>query len=265
MADTEENYRGKPEWVRRQRQSWHGVDGLYHNTTTMEEFTRDYASTLMAVDEGVGRIMDALREMDLLESTLIIFTSDNGFLFGEHGLIDKRCMYEPSIRVPLIVHCPELFEADRRNDKMILNVDFAPTILEAAGLEIPATMQGRSFYGLLTGAQSEWRDAFLYEYFWERSFPQTPTVIGVRTDSHKLMRFHGIWDRYEIYDMRTDPDEMNNLLGNVVVRNEAGSVDQLVPIQADPELRKLFTDLQGRLFDLLEETGASREPDWERE
>ena len=117
-------------------------------------------------------------------------------------------MYEASIRVPLIVHCPDLFDGGTRRPEMILNIDFAPTFPEAAGGSIPGTMHGRSFHGLLDGSSDDWRDAFLYEYFWERAFPQTPTVLGVRGDRYKLIRFHGVWDPYEL---EADPHEMRNL------------------------------------------------------
>ena len=114
MADMEENYRGKPAWVRAQRNSWHGVDGMYNKTIDFDAFARDYAETMRGVDDSVGRIVGALGGRGLLNSTLILYTSDNGFQFGEHGLIDKRTMYEPSIRVPLIAHCPELSPQGRR-------------------------------------------------------------------------------------------------------------------------------------------------------
>jgi len=261
-ANTEENYRGKPEWVKEQRQSWHGVDGMYNKRIEFDPFTRDYCETMLAVDDSVGRVVDALDKMGLLDSTLIVYTSDNGFLFGEHGLIDKRTMYEPSIRIPMIAHCPDLFEGGQRKKEMILNIDFAPTFLETAGMEIPASVQGRSFYKLLTGEPIDWRTEFLYEYYWERSFPQTPTVLGVRTDKYKLMRFHGVWDKYELYDIENDPHEKMNLLGDFIVENQAGTLDNLIRQTAEPELKEIFVDLSNRLDNLLEETGSAQEPNW---
>lgn len=264
MADTEENYRGKPAWVRTQRNSWHGVDGMYDRSVNYDQFIRDYAETLRAVDDSVGRIVQALRDTGQLESTLLVFTSDNGFMFGEHGLIDKRAMYEPSIRVPLLVHCPELFTGGQRRDEMIVNLDYAPTFLEAAGLEIPSSMQGQSFYGLLDGSRQDRRDAWLYEYFWERSFPQTPTVLGVRTDRYKFMQYHGIWDRYELYDLKNDPGEMNNLLGEFMIGTEAGQLDAHIQRQAKGELREVYTNMRRLLDRLIEETGCEPEPNWMR-
>ncbi len=264
MADTEDNYRGKPDWVRAQRRSWHGVDGMYDKKIKFDKFARDYAETLRAVDDGVGRIVESLRRKNLLDSTLIIYTSDNGFQMGEHGLIDKRTMYEASIRVPLIVHWPKFVKPGTRRSEMILNLDFAPTILEAAGAKIPETMQGRSFLPLLKGESVPWRKDFLYEYFWERAFPQTPTVLGVRADRYKLMKFHGVWDRYELYDLQADPSEMNNLLGDYKLQTEGGELDALINRKAPAETKKLFNEMQGRLQDLLQQTGCFAEPSWRK-
>ncbi len=262
MADTEENYAGKPEWVRDQRSSWHGVDGMYNHTVDFDQFARQYAETMRAVDDSVGRVVDTLRAQGTLDSTLIMFMSDNGFLFGEHGLIDKRCMYEPSIRVPLIVHCPELVPKPGVRSEMVLNIDIAPTILEAAGLHAPAAIQGQSFLPVLQGQSAAWREAFLYEYFWERSFPQTPTVLGVRTDTHKFMKFHGIYDTYEMYDLANDPHEMHNVLGPFMHKGEGGTLDGIIRNQAPPEIKAKFDEMNERLMQLLKETGARAEPLW---
>ncbi|MCX5758429.1 MAG: sulfatase-like hydrolase/transferase, partial [Candidatus Hydrogenedentes bacterium] len=262
MANTEENYRGKPAWVRAQRDSWHGVDGMYNKTTDFATFIRDYAETMRAVDDSVGRVVSALRDTGKLDSTLIVYTSDNGFQFGEHGLIDKRTMYEASIRVPLIVHCPPLAKGGQRCKEMAINIDFAPTFLEAAGAAIPPAIQGRSFLPLLNDDGAPWRDAFLYEYFWERSFPQTPSVLGVRMDRYKYMKYHGIWDRYELYDLQEDPNEMRNLLGDFIVQTEGGPVDAVIRKKAPPETRALFDRMDTRLRELLRETGCRDEPSW---
>jgi N-acetylglucosamine-6-sulfatase len=262
MANTEENYRGKPDWVRRQRNSWHGVDGMYNKSTDFDTFARDYCETVRAVDDSVGRVAETLKAQGVLDNTLILFTSDNGFQFGEHGLIDKRTMYEASIRIPMIAHGPALFPGGRRLKEMVLNVDIAPTLLDAAGVTVPESMQGRSMMPKLRGEDSPWREEFLYEYFWERSFPQTPTVLGVRTDRYKLMQYHGIWDRYELYDLENDPDEMNNLLAPYLLENEGGTLDELIRRQADEPVKRLFIDMKRRLDRLLRETGARPEPTW---
>ena len=262
MADTEENYRGKPDWVRAQRNSWHGVDGMYNKSTDFDTFVKPYAETVLGLDDSVGRVVDVLRDKGILESTLIIYASDNGFLFGEHGLIDKRTMYEPSIRIPLIVHCPELFPGGQRRRELMLNIDFAPTILETAGVPIPDSVQGRSFLGLLQGKTMEWRKDFLYEYFWEAAFPQTPTVIGVRGERYKLITYHGVWDKYEMYDLVEDPDEMNNLLGDISLGTRAGALGGHIPRQLEGETRKVYREMRKRLGELLVETGRRQEPRW---
>ena len=262
MADTEENYAGKPDWVRAQRQSWHGVDGMYNKQVDFDEFALRYAETMRAVDDSVGAVVDTLREMGQLEENLLVFTSDNGFLFGEHGLIDKRCMYEPSIRIPLIAHCPAMIQPGTHCKKPVTNVDFAQTFLDAAGLPAAASMQGRSFLPLLRGEDAPWREAFLYTYFWERSFPQTPTVLGVHDGRYKYMKFHGVWDCYELYDLDNDPDERHNLLGDFRIANEGGTLDNLINRTADDELKALFQRMQQLLAQELEATGCRPEPVW---
>jgi len=241
MADTPQNYAGKPLWVRRQRHSWHGVDYMYHDQTIFERFILDYNRTMLGIDESIGRLLDTLKQLGLLDSTLIILTSDNGFLHGEHGLIDKRCMYEESIRVPMIAHCPEMIPAGSSTERMVLNIDVAPTLLEAAGLPIPPAVQGKSFLKLAQGQNIPWRDAFLYEYFWERAFPQTPTVFGVRTEDYKYMNYHGIFDLNELYDLKKDPKEMHNLI-------------------EDPAYYEVRRKMERRLRQLMRELGATDVP-----
>ncbi len=246
MADTPENYEGKPLWVERQRHSWHGVDYMYHDKTFFDKFLLDYNRTMLAVDESVGTVFDTLREQGILDSTLVIFMSDNGFLHGEHGLIDKRCMYEESIRVPLIAHCPEIIPSNQKTDRIGLNIDICPTILDAAGVSIPETVQGKSFLPILKGEDPEWREAMLYEYFWERAFPQTPTVFGVRTERYKYMNYHGIFDLDELYDLKEDPKEMHNLIDN-------------------PAYYEVRLDMQRRLRELLRKYGATMVPSFHTE
>lgn len=246
MANTKENYEGKPQWVRRQRHSWHGVDYMYHDDTDFDNFILDYNRTMLAVDDSVGQLMELLKERGELDNTLILFMGDNGFLHGEHGLIDKRCMYEESIAVPLIAHCPELFKGGRRTDRIGLNIDICPTILDAAGVEVPGSVQGESLLPVLHSDDANWREGMLYEYFWERAFPQTPTVLGVRTERYKYMNYHGIFDLNELYDLENDPKEMRNLID-------------------DPAFFDVQRDMHQRLLALLKETGASMVPSFKAE
>jgi N-acetylglucosamine-6-sulfatase len=183
---------------------------------------------------------------------------DNGFQFGEHGLIDKRTMYEASIRVPMLAHCPDLFGGGRRESGLALNLDIAPTFLDAARVHVPSAMHGRSLLELLRGA-SDWRSEFVYEYFWERDFPQTPTVIGLRTDRYSYMDYHGIADLNELYDIQVDPNQINNLLADAQIGTRAGGVFAQV---RDPERRKLVADLRSRIYRILAATGGRPEPTW---
>ena len=201
----------RPRWVRDQRNSWHGVDFPYHSTLDVGHFFKRYAETLLSVDESVGRVLDYLEAERLLDSTLVIYMGDNGFAFGEHGLIDKRTAYEESMRVPMVMQCPELFAGGRAVDEVVANLDVAPTILSAAGLEPPAEMAGASLLPLASGERVAWRAELLYEYYWERNFPQTPTVFALRADRYKFIRYHGLWDVDELFDLLADPLEMRNL------------------------------------------------------
>lgn len=206
------NVKDAPMWVRNQRNSWHGVDFPYHSELNIAEYYKQYAETLLGVDDSVGRVMDWLEQKGLLDSTLVIYMGDNGFAFGEHGLIDKRTAYEESMRVPMLMHCPEVFKAGTTVEQVVANVDIAPTFLEAAGLQTPKHMAGKSFISVAQGKNVPWRNALLYEYFWERNFPQTPTMHALRGDRYKYIHVHGVWDADELYDLQNDPQETTNLI-----------------------------------------------------
>jgi len=201
-----------PEWVAAQRISWHGVDYMYNSNSEMNTMVQDYCETLLGVDESIESVMEYLKQEGLDESTLMIYMGDNGFSWGEHGLIDKRHFYEESVKVPFLVRCPELFSGGKVIEKMVQNTDIAPTCLELAGLKKPEYMPGYSFIQLLKGDETNWRDRIFYEYYWEWEFPMTPTMFGVRTDQYKYIRYQGIWDRNEFYDIQNDPNEMYNLI-----------------------------------------------------
>lgn len=227
----------RPRWVRDQRNSWHGVEFPYHSDLDIAEYYKRYTETLLAVDDSVGRVMDELRRRGVLDSTLIVYMGDNGFAFGEHGLIDKRTAYEESMRVPMIAHCPEMFGTNERKvSQVVANIDIAPTLLETAGLRAPNTMDGRSFLSIAEGKQTQWRSALLYEYYWERNFPQTPTIHALRGDRFKYIHYHGIWDTDELYDLENDPFERRNLIN-------------------DPAHAATVKKMNGELFDML---GRSR-------
>lgn len=235
MTPTPERRELTPMWVQNQRNSWHGADFPYHSALNIAEYYKRYAKTLLSVDESVGRVMESLRARGLLDATLILYMGDNGFAFGEHGLIDKRTAYEESMRVPMLLHCPELFRGGTAVEAVVANIDVAPTLLEAAGLQAPGSMDGRSFLPLAQGRDVPWRGALLYEYYWERNFPHTPTMHALRNARYKYIRYYGIWDIDELFDLKEDPLEENNL-------------------SRSPRHRQVVADLNRRLFQVLEET-----------
>jgi arylsulfatase A-like enzyme len=214
QANTPENNRGKPMWVQNQRNSWHGVDFPYHSSLDVQSYKMQYHRALSAVDESLGRLLAWLEETDQLDRTILIFMGDNGFMFGEHGLIDKRNAYEESIRVPLLMRGPSVAESHVA-EEIVANIDIAPTILAMAGVDAKEQFDGRSFYEIAMGNDvKNWRDELLYEYYWEFNYPSTPTTFALRTPDFKFIQYHGIWDTDELYDMRNDPHEMNNLVND---------------------------------------------------
>jgi len=206
------NHKDIPRWVREQRYSHHGVDFLYNGTVSFDEFYQRYLETLHGLDNSIGRVLDYLKKNGLDKETLVMYMGDNGFAFGEHGLIDKRQAYEESMRVPLLALCPGLIKHATVINQMVLNLDIAPTILELAGIKKPEQMQGTSVVPLLTGQQTTWRNRVFYEYYWENTFPQTPTQYAIRTDQHKFIRTVGVWDINQLFDIQKDPFELNNLI-----------------------------------------------------
>lgn len=174
------------------------------------EMARNYFRTIYGVDENLGRLLDALDEHGLTQNTVVVYTSDNGFFLGEHGRGDKRAAYDESLRIPLLLRYPKLDSKKNTIDAMVLNIDLAPTILDVAGLAIPEQMQGKSWRPLFDGKSEGWREAFFYEYFFERNFA-IPTILAARTETTKLIKYPGHDEWTELYDLANDPYEMNNL------------------------------------------------------
>ena len=214
MANTKANYKDKPLWLKNQRNSWHGVDFAYHQDTNIAEHYRLYCEALLSVDESIGRVRKWLKDNGLAENTLVLYMGDNGFQWGEHGIIDKRTAYEASIRVPLLGVCPKLWKPKTTIKSVVANIDIGPTILEAAGVKTPKQMDGQSFLQLAAGKMkpSAWRQNLLYEYYWEYNFPHTPTTFALRTPRYKFIQYHGVWDLDELYDLQNDPLEEHNLI-----------------------------------------------------
>ncbi len=240
-ATDEYKKHGIPEWVKDQRFSWHGVDHMYHGQINFETFYRSYLETLLSVDESVSSVLDYLKKTGQDKNTIVMYMGDNGFSFGEHGLIDKRHAYEESMRVPMIVRCPSIIKGGTATDALVQNIDVAPTLLAYAGLPTPKHMHGQSFLDVLKGNEQKHRDKIFYEYYWEYHYPQTPTMFALRGDRYKYIHYYGLWTQNELYDLQNDPYEMNNLI-------------------ADPQYRDMTRDLSADLFNWLESTGGMQIP-----
>ena len=177
-----------------------------------QRYMRDYLSVIRSVDRNIGRVIEYLRQNNLLENTMIVYTSDQGFYMGEHGWFDKRFMYEESFRTPLVAYLPGGKQGDV--PQMVQNIDYAPTILDLAGVEIPKDIQGESFLPLLQGKKMpDWRKS-LYYHFYE--YPGEHAVrrhYGVRTQRYSLIHFYNDIDTWELYDLKKDPMQMNNIYG----------------------------------------------------
>ena len=214
MANTPANYRDKPLWLKNQRNSWHGVDFAYHQDTDIAEHYRLYCEALLSVDDSIARVRKWLADNGVADNTLVMYMGDNGFQWGEHGLIDKRTAYEASMRVPLLGVCPKRWKPATKLQQIVANIDIGPTILAAAGLKSPQHMDGLSFLQLAAGEMkpADWRQNLLYEYYWEYNYPHTPTTFALRTQRYKFIQYHGVWDLDELYDLQNDPHEEHNLI-----------------------------------------------------
>ena len=164
-----------------------------------------------SVDRAVGSVLDYLEENGLSENTIVVYTSDQGFYLGEHGWFDKRWMYEESFKMPFLIKNPRTIEAGTTSDAMIMNVDFAPTLLDMAGLQIPSEIQGKSFKEALNGNDKNERKSVYYHYYEYPIWHKVQPHYGVKTDRYKLMHFYYSMDEWELYDLKTDPNEMHNI------------------------------------------------------
>jgi len=178
-------------------------------------YMRDYLATIQSVDDGVGEMLDYLDEAGLSENTIVVYTSDQGFYLGEHGWFDKRFMYEESFRTPLLMRYPKEIIAGTVVDDLIQNLDFAATFLDYANTQIPEDIQGESFREVVSGETDDWRDAIYYTYYEYPGEHNVQRHHGVRTDRYKLIHFYYDSDTWELYDLKNDPAEMNNLYGNL--------------------------------------------------
>lgn len=187
-----------------------------------QRYLKDYLRCIKSIDDQVGRIISYLEENDLMDNTIIIYTSDQGFYMGEHGWFDKRFMYEESFRTPLIMRYPKAIKAGVKTDALVQNIDYAPTILALAGIDKPKEMSGSSLEPLFDGSKpSDWRTSLYYHYYDYPAIHSVRRHDGVRTDRYKLIHFYGKGemandkdiDCNELYDLQSDPNELNNLYG----------------------------------------------------
>lgn len=248
--DTAFHLSDKPDWLRQRINTWHGIygplwgfrkqfpDARPEGVQAFAEFVRCYAATVRSVDDSVGRVYEALSASGQLDNTLLIFVGDNGFFLGEQGMMDKRAMQEASIRIPLVIRYPAAVPRGKVIDRMVLNVDLAPSILDLCGAPALPKIHGQSFRGLLTGNPAGWRTAWHYAYNYEKEFPYTPNVRGVRTDEWKYIHYpHGDGgpDRHqaELYHLAVDPQETRNLI------NDPQHADRVKELRQ--ELQRLLT------------------------
>jgi arylsulfatase A-like enzyme len=209
------------------------LEGLSRRETRSkiyQKFVKDFLRSGAAIDENIGRLLDYLDQQGLAENTIVIYTADQGYFMGEHGLFDKRMMYEESIKMPFVIRYPKEIDPGTTNEDIILNSDFAPLLLDYGGLSTPAQMQGRSFRTNIIGqTPDDWRDAMYYRYWMHQK--HRPAHLGIRTERYKLIYLYGqplrdIYEEeptkpaWEFYDLQKDPKELQNRYGNPAYKQE---------------------------------------------
>ena len=217
-----------------------------------QRYIKDYLRCVASVDDNVGRMLDYLDEQGLTENTIVIYTSDQGFFLGDHGWYDKRFMYEESLRMPFVIRYPKAIQAGTVSDDMILNVDFAPTFLDYAGIPVPDEFQGTSFRPVLEGdTPYEWQTSMYYRYWMHLAHHHVYAHYGVRTHKHKLIYYYadalgqgGAIDdtkepEWELFDLEKDPMEMNSVYG-------------------DPAYEDVTADLKAEMYRLQAEVNDER-------
>jgi len=222
------------------RETGHILDKKERIKAQYQIYLKKYLRCVRGIDDNMGRILDYLDASGLAENTIVVYTADQGFFLGEHGMYDKRFMYEEALRMPLLVRRPGKIKAGSVSEDMVLNVNFAPTLLEAAGAKPLVDMQGRSFLSILHGkTPADWRTSMYYRYYF--SHFRTPAHFGVRTRTHKLIFFQGI-DQWELFDLVKDPNEMNNVYG----KPQYAAVEK----QLKDELARLQKELKDDVTDM---------------
>lgn len=265
----------KPKWITERLNTWHGIygplfdwrkdfpDSSASGMLAFENMIRAYWGTLLSVDDSVGRLYKKLDRMGVLDNTLFIFTSDNGLLNGEHGMVDKRTGHEPSIRIPLVVRYPKLVSPKfpKIIEQQTLTLDFAASILDICDQKPLPMTQGSSWKKLITDGDSDWRTSWYYEYNYEYQFPYTPNVRALRTDQWKFIRYphgDGSEDKHmaELYNLNEDPNEKLNLIRDPnykdLIQKLSKELDQLI-LAANPDKEDWMPIDQGIKVNLPDE------------
>lgn len=178
-----------------------------------QKYIKDYLATIKSVDDNIGSVLDYLKENGLEENTIVIYASDQGFFLGEHGFFDKRFMYEESLHMPFVIRYPGKIKPGTVVEDIVSNIDFAPTLLDMAGVSIPEKVQGKSFFNNLKGETSkDWRQSMYYHYYEYPYYHRVQPHYGIRNQRYKLIHFYYNIDVWEFYDLKNDPFEMNNLI-----------------------------------------------------
>ena len=175
-----------------------------------QRYMEDYLACIVSVDENIGRVLDYLDKNKLSKNTIVVYTSDQGFYLGEHGWFDKRWMYEESFKTPLLIRYPKKIKAGRVDDKFVMNLDFAPTFLDYAGITIPDEVQGHSLKSIFEEKKEPWRETMYYHYYAYPAWHDVPKHDGIRNEQYKLIHYYeiGVW---ELFDLENDPHELKNV------------------------------------------------------
>lgn len=229
-------YPGKPRGVIEARNKIGSQFLQRDDPRSLEELVKDHYCGIESNDEDIGAVLRVLEERGQLDDTAIVWSSDHGFFLGEHRFYDKRLMYEPSIRIPLMIRYPRRIRAGMGSKRMVLNLDLAPTLLDLVGLAPPAHFQGQSLMRLLADPDLSWRRDWLYEYYEYPGNQQVRPCRGVRTERYKYIHYFTEPQEFELYDLEQDPDELRNLHG-------------------EPSRAELARQLAARLEELRRETG----------
>ena len=265
FLDLTADYEGTPSQKRQDRSAWRNMkkmtkdqlsswrafygprDKAFHEAKLSGEelvrwkfqrYAKNYLRCVRGVDDSVGKIQDTLKDLQLDDNTVVIYSSDQGFYIGDHGWYDKRWMYEESLMMPLIVKWPGVTKPDSRSDQMVQNLDYAQTFLEMAGAEIPANMQGRSLVPILkNGKADNWRKSIYYHYYEYPSVHMVPRHYGIRTERYKLMHFYQFGNEWEMYDLKEDPDELTNIYGRADKKSLQTDLEQQLKA-----IRKFYDD-----------------------